>query len=69
MPASRQAAASSKSIRPACASSSPSARRATEADQRIKRLYDVLVAGVADLDDPALKDRSASCGAASGEGV
>ena len=35
------------------------ARRATEADQRIKRLYDVIVAGVADLDDPALKDRSA----------
>ncbi len=29
----------------------------TEADQRLKRLYDAIEAGVADLDDPALKDR------------
>ncbi|MFN7129191.1 MAG: recombinase family protein [Brevundimonas sp.] len=32
-------------------------KRATEADQRLKRLYDAIEAGVADLDDPALKDR------------
>ncbi len=32
-------------------------KRATEADQRLKRLYDAIEAGVADLGDPALKDR------------
>ena len=34
--------------------SSPSA---TEADQGLRRLYDAIEAGVADLDDPALEDR------------
>jgi site-specific DNA recombinase len=33
------------------------AKRAAEAEQRLKRLYDAIEAGVADLDDPALKDR------------
>ena len=33
------------------------AKRATEAGLRLKRLYDAIEAGVADLDDPALKDR------------
>lgn len=32
-------------------------KRATESDLRLKRLYDAIEAGVADLDDPALKDR------------
>ncbi len=32
-------------------------RRATESEARLKRLYDAIEAGVADLDDPALKDR------------
>ena len=32
-------------------------RRAAEAEARLKRLYDAIEAGVADLDDPALKDR------------
>ena len=32
-------------------------RRATESELRLKRLYDAIEAGVADLDDPALKDR------------
>ncbi len=32
-------------------------RRAAESDARLKRLYDAIEAGVADLDDPALKDR------------
>jgi hypothetical protein len=35
-------------------------RRATEADLRLKRLYDAIKAGVADLGDPALKERIAS---------
>jgi DNA invertase Pin-like site-specific DNA recombinase len=35
-------------------------KRATEADLRLKRLYDAIEAGVADLGDPALKDRIAS---------
>ncbi len=30
-------------------------KRAAEADLRLKRLYDAIEAGVADLDDPALK--------------
>lgn len=30
---------------------------ATEADRRLRRLYDAIEAGVADLDDPALEDR------------
>src|SRR5690606_35625937 len=34
-------------------------RRATESEQRLKRLYDAIEAGVADLDDPALKERIA----------
>ncbi len=32
-------------------------RRAAESEARLKRLYDAIEAGVADLDDPALKDR------------
>ncbi len=32
-------------------------RRAAESEVRLKRLYDAIGAGVADLDDPALKDR------------
>ena len=32
-------------------------RRAAESEGRLKRLYDAIEAGVADLDDPALKDR------------
>ncbi len=35
-------------------------KRATETDLRLKRLYDAIEAGVADLDDPALKGRVAS---------
>jgi len=34
-------------------------RRAAESDLRLKRLYDAIEAGVADLDDPALKERIA----------
>ena len=34
-------------------------KRAAEAELRLKRLYDAIKAGVADLDDPALKDRIA----------
>ena len=34
-------------------------RRAGEADLRLKRLYDAIESGIADLDDPALKDRIA----------
>jgi DNA invertase Pin-like site-specific DNA recombinase len=33
------------------------AKRAAESELRLKRLYDAIEAGVADLDDPALKDR------------
>ena len=32
-------------------------KRVTESEARLKRLYDAIEAGVADLDDPALKDR------------
>ena len=32
-------------------------KRSTESDLRLKRLYDAIEAGVADLDDPGLKDR------------
>ena len=32
-------------------------KRAAETDLRLKRLYDAIEAGVADLDDPALKER------------
>lgn len=32
-------------------------RRAAESELRLKRLYDAIEAGVADLDDPALKER------------
>ncbi len=35
-------------------------RRATEADARLKRLYDAIENGVADLDDPDLRERIAS---------
>ena len=35
-------------------------KRATEADQRLKRLYDAIETGVADLDDSDLKDRIAT---------
>ena len=31
-------------------------RRAAESEARLKRLYDAIEAGIADLDDPALKD-------------
>jgi site-specific DNA recombinase len=34
-------------------------QRAAEADLRLKRRYDAIESGVADLDDPALKDRIA----------
>jgi hypothetical protein len=34
-------------------------QRAAEADVRLKRLYDAIESGVAELDDPALKDRIA----------
>ena len=34
-------------------------KRATETELRLKRLYDAIESGVADLDDPALKDRIA----------
>ena len=34
-------------------------KRATEADLRLKRLYDAIETGVADLNDPALKERIA----------
>ncbi len=34
-------------------------QQATESEQRLKRLYDAIEAGVADLDDPALKKRIA----------
>ena len=34
-------------------------KRAAEADLRLKRLYDAIESGVADLDDPALRDRIA----------
>lgn len=34
-------------------------RRATESESRLKRLYDAIEAGVADLDDPALAERIA----------
>lgn len=34
-------------------------RRAVESDMRLKRLYDAIEAGVADLDDPTLKERIA----------
>jgi hypothetical protein len=34
-------------------------KRAAETDLRLKRLYDAIENGVADLDDPALKDRMA----------
>ncbi len=32
-------------------------RRAAESEARLKRLYDAIESGIADLDDPALKDR------------
>ena len=35
-------------------------KRATETDLRLKRLYNAIESGVADLDDPDLKDRIAS---------
>jgi site-specific DNA recombinase len=35
-------------------------KRAAETDLRLKRLYDAIEAGVADLDDPALKERIVS---------
>ena len=34
-------------------------KRATKTDLRLKRLYDAMESGVADLDDPALKERIA----------
>lgn len=37
-----------------------STARQAETDLRVKRLYDAIEAGVADLDDPALKERIAS---------
>ena len=35
-------------------------KRAAEADLRLKRLYDAIEAGIADLEDPALRERIAS---------
>lgn len=35
-------------------------KRAAETDLRLKRLYDAIESGVADLDDPALKERIAN---------
>lgn len=35
-------------------------KRAAETDLRLKRLYDAIESGVADLNDPALKERIAS---------
>ena len=35
-------------------------KRATETDLRLKRLYDAIESGVANLDDPELKDRIAA---------
>ncbi|MFK8251119.1 hypothetical protein [Ancylobacter terrae] len=32
-------------------------KRATEADQRLRRLYDAIESGVADITDPALRER------------
>ena len=32
-------------------------KRSAESELRLKRLYDAIEAGIADLDDPALKDR------------
>jgi hypothetical protein len=32
-------------------------KRSAETELRLKRLYDAIESGVADLDDPALKDR------------
>ena len=40
-------------------SSATCSPRTTESEQRLKRLYDAIEAGVADLDDPALKERIA----------
>lgn len=39
------------------------AKRAAEADARLKRLYEAIERGLADLDDPALKDRIAELNA------
>ncbi|MCK9993662.1 MAG: hypothetical protein Dbin4_02182 [Alphaproteobacteria bacterium] len=55
-----KSAASAKRI---CAIFSPGSLRristmiAAETDLRLKRLYDAIESGVADLDDPALKER------------
>ena len=38
-------------------------QRASEADAKLKRLYEAIENGVADLDDPALKDRVAELSA------
>jgi site-specific DNA recombinase len=38
-------------------------KRAAESDARLKRLYDAIEVGVADINDPALKDRLASLAA------
>ena len=35
-------------------------KRAVETDLRLKRLYDAIEAGIADLDDPVLKERVAN---------
>jgi hypothetical protein len=37
----------------------PSSKRASEADAKLKRLYDAIENGIADLSDPMLKDRIA----------
>ncbi len=46
-----------RSVRSASARIAELNRRAAESETRLKRLYDAIEAGVADLDDPALKDR------------
>lgn len=38
-------------------------RRAAETELRLKRLYEAIEAGVADLNDPALKERVVALGA------
>ena len=43
-------------------------KRAAETDLRLKRLYDAIESGVADLDDPALKDRICRSKGDSGSG-
>lgn len=45
------------STNPAAAHIAELNKRSVESELRLQRLYDVIEAGIADLDDPALKDR------------